>query len=69
MQIVKKHVEDLVGEDFDLDTVIEYARREDSYAFFELLKDNAGVGRDLDDILYGYAEENKADLMDWIENR
>lgn len=47
------------------ETVLRYARDEDADAFFGLLIDNAGIGRDLDDLLDSYLDENRESIEDY----
>ena len=46
--------------------VLEYARKHDATSFFELLEDNAGFGRDLDDLIDCYAEENDEAIQEYV---
>lgn len=47
--------------------VLEYARKHDIFSFFELLEDNAGSGRNLDDLIDFYAEENDREIQEFVE--
>ena len=60
--------EELTADDFDLDTVLDYAARYDSGAFFELLHRKAGLGADLDDIICEYANENAREIWEYIKD-
>lgn len=47
--------------------VLRYARLKDAAAFFELLEDNAGDGRDLDSLIDDYAEENDSEIQEFVD--
>lgn len=64
--IALKRTEDLRGDDFDPDTVLDYAERYDCGNFFEALHRKAGLGGDLDDIIADYANENVRELCEYI---
>lgn len=46
--------------------VLRYARLNDAAAFFELLEDNAGDGRGLDELIDDYADENDRKIQEFV---
>lgn len=47
--------------------VLRYARLNDAAAFFELLEDNAGDGRGLDELIDDYASENDDTIQEFVD--
>lgn len=47
--------------------VLRYAAHTDAASFFDLLADNAGTGRNLDDLIDCYAEENDDEIQEFVD--
>lgn len=47
--------------------VLRYTRLNDAAAFFELLEDNAGDGRGLDEMIDDYASENDDAIQEFVD--
>lgn len=61
-------LENLEGSDFDFEQVLTYARRKDSFSFFEFLYNRTGERRTLDGVLEEYADENAVEIYEYFND-